>query len=191
MFLNNVKFILSAPNKFSWPDDDLKEICILGKSNVGKSSFINAICNNNKLARISSTPGCTKLLNFYNVNDQFRIVDAPGYGYAKTSLLDNKSFINMMHQYIYQRDNVVLFILLVDSRLKPTQDDINAYKMLKQSEKEILIIATKSDKLNQSGRYNAKKNITEVFGNDDTYLLVSKDDKKSIEAVVEKIINNI
>ena len=89
MFLSKIKFLISAPNKNSWPKEELNEICFLGKSNVGKSSLLNTICNNSKMARVSSTPGCTKLLNFFEIDGTYRIVDAPGYGYAKTSLLND------------------------------------------------------------------------------------------------------
>ena len=92
MLLSNVNFILSAPNKKSWPEDDKKEVCFLGKSNVGKSSLLNALTNNKKMAKVSSTPGCTKLINFFDVDGKYRIVDAPGYGYHKNSISSDKLF---------------------------------------------------------------------------------------------------
>ena len=92
MYLTNVKFILSAPNKDSWPKDDVKEVCFLGKSNVGKSSLLNAITNNKKMAKVSSTPGCTKLINFFDIGGKYRLVDAPGYGYHKNSITSDKMF---------------------------------------------------------------------------------------------------
>ena len=130
MSLSNVSFVISAPNKKSWPNDNLSEVCILGKSNVGKSTFINTLCNN-KLAE-SLPPGRTRLLNFFAVGDSFRLVDAPGYGYAKTTLKEDASFASMMEEYIFERDNAVLFILLVDSRHYPSEDDILCYEMLKK-----------------------------------------------------------
>ncbi len=191
MYFKNVKFILSAPNRNSWINDDLKEICFLGKSNVGKSTLINTICMNKKLARTSSTPGCTKLLNFFDVNGEFRIVDAPGYGFAKASLLDNKNFIDMMHDYVNNRKNAVLFIQLLDSRRIPSSDDILCYNMLKDAKRNILLVATKSDKLNQSEKAKAIKNINGAFKNENDILFISKNDKKSIEKLIEKIRNNI
>lgn len=159
MFLSKIKFIISAPNKNSWPNDKLNEICFLGKSNVGKSSLLNAISNNNKLARVSATPGCTKLLNFFEVDNSYRIVDAPGYGYAKTSLLNDESFANMMDEYIFERENVKLFVLLLDSRRNLSEDDISCLKMLKQTNKEVVIVGTKCDKLNQSMKSKFIKNV--------------------------------
>ena len=159
MFLSKIKFIISAPNKNSWPKDDLNEICFLGKSNVGKSSLLNTICNNSKMARVSSTPGCTKLLNFFEVDESYRIVDAPGYGYAKTSLLNDESFAKMMDEYIFERENVKLFVLLVDSRRELSNDDIDCLEMLKKTNKEVIVVGTKADKLNQSSKSKFTKNV--------------------------------
>ena len=159
MFLSKIKFIISAPNKASWPKDNLNEICFLGKSNVGKSSLLNAISNNSKLARVSSTPGCTKLLNFFEVDSTYRIVDAPGYGYAKTSILNDSAFAKMMDEYIFERENVKLFVLLVDSRRELSQDDIDCLDMLKKTSKEVVVVGTKCDKLNQSMKSKFIKNV--------------------------------
>lgn len=159
MYLSKVKFIISAPNKNSWPKDSLNEICLLGKSNVGKSSFLNAITNNSKLARVSSTPGCTKLLNFFTVDDTYRIVDAPGYGYAKTSLLNDELFSKMMEEYMFERENVKLFVLLIDSRRNLSNDDIDCLNMLASTGKEVVVVGTKVDKLNQSMKAKFKKNV--------------------------------
>lgn len=163
MSLANVTFILSAPNKSSWPIDDKKEVCFLGKSNVGKSSLLNAITNNKKMAKVSSTPGCTKLINFFDVDGKYRIVDAPGYGYHKNSITSDKMFAKMMDEYINQRENVELFVLLVDSRHPLSEDDINCFNSLINTGKEIIIVATKADKLNQKMRSQYKKNIVDVF----------------------------
>lgn len=163
MSLANVTFILSAPNKNSWPMDDKKEICFLGKSNVGKSSLLNALTNNKKMAKVSSTPGCTKLINFFDVDGKYRIVDAPGYGYHKNSITSDKMFAKMMDEYINERENVKLFVLLVDSRHSLSDDDIDCFNSLINTGKEIIIVATKADKLNQKMKAQYKKNIVEVF----------------------------
>lgn len=163
MFLSKIKFIISAPNKNSWPQDDLNEICFLGKSNVGKSSLLNTMCNNSKMARVSSTPGCTKLLNFFEVDNSYRLVDAPGYGYAKTSLLNDENFAKMMEEYIFKRENVKLFVLLVDSRRELSQDDIDCLNLLKQTKTEVLVVGTKSDKLNQSSKSKFTRNVKDVI----------------------------
>ena len=163
MPLANVNFILSAPNKASWPMDDKKEVCFLGKSNVGKSSLLNALTNNKKMAKVSSTPGCTKLINFFDVDDKYRIVDAPGYGYHKNSIHSDKLFAKMMDEYIKERENVNMFVLLLDSRHPLSEDDINCFNTLITTGKEIVIVATKADKLNQKMRNDYKKNIVSVF----------------------------
>ncbi len=188
MFLSKIKFIISAPNKASWPKDSLNEICLLGKSNVGKSSFLNAISNNNKIARVSSTPGCTKLLNFFEVDSSYRIVDAPGYGYAKTSILDDKKFAKMMEEYIFERENVKLFILLVDSRRELSHDDIDCLEMLKKTNKEVLVIGTKADKLNQSMKSKFIKNISNVISSK-VYLtsILKKDSFNEIIMYIDKV----
>ncbi len=185
MFLSKIKFIISAPNKDSWPKDDLNEICFLGKSNVGKSSLLNAMSNNSKLARVSSTPGCTKLLNFFEVDGTYRIVDAPGYGYAKTSILNDKSFANMMEEYIFDRDNIKLFVLLVDSRRELSSDDISCLKLLMRTNKDIVVVGTKADKLNQSAKSKFKKNVIDVI-NTKVYL-TSITNKNSLNELVELI----
>lgn len=185
MFLSKIKFVISAPNKNSWPNDNLNEICFLGKSNVGKSSLLNAISNNSKLARVSSTPGCTKLLNFFEVDNAYRIVDAPGYGYAKTSILDDKSFVNMMDEYIFSRENVKLFILLVDSRRELSNDDISCLNLLMKTNKEIIVVGTKADKLNQSGKSKFKKNIIDVIKT--KVYLTSITNKNSYNELIEYI----
>lgn len=185
MFLSKTKFIISAPNKDSWPKDDLNEICFLGKSNVGKSSLLNAMSNNTKLARVSSTPGCTKLLNFFEVDETYRIVDAPGYGYAKTSILNDENFAKMMEEYIFDRDNVKLFVLLVDSRRELSSDDISCLKLLMKANKDIVVVGTKADKLNQSAKSKFKKNVIDVI-NTKVYL-TSITNKNSLNELVELI----
>lgn len=163
MPVTNVSFVISAPNKDSWPKDEKPEVCFLGKSNVGKSSLLNALTNNKKMAKVSSTPGCTKLINFFDVNNEYRIVDAPGYGYHKNSIGSDKQFAKMMNEYIKERDNVKLFVLLVDSRHPLSDDDINCFNTLITTGKEIVIVATKADKLNQKMKSLYKKNIVDVF----------------------------
>ena len=188
MFLSKIKFVISAPNKNSWPKDELNEICFLGKSNVGKSSLLNAISNNSKLARVSSTPGCTKLLNFFEIDSTYRIVDAPGYGYAKTSILNDKNFAKMMEEYIFERENVKLFVLLVDSRRDLSNDDIDCLEMLKKTNKEVIVVGTKCDKLNQSMKSKFIKNVANNI-NAKVYLtsIMKKDTVNELTDYIDKI----
>lgn len=189
MPLTNVSFILSAPNKDSWPNDDRSEVCFLGKSNVGKSSLLNALTNNKKMAKVSSTPGCTKLINFFDVDSRYRLVDAPGYGYHKNSITSDKLFAKMMNEYINERDNVKLFVLLVDSRHPLSDDDIDCFNSLITTGKEIIIVATKADKLNQKMRNQYQKNIVNVFkeSGDMKIFLTSVIDKRDIDKLVSYI----
>ena len=189
MYLANVKFVISAPNKNSWPIDEKKEVCFLGKSNVGKSSLLNSLTNNKKIAKVSSTPGCTKLINFFDIDNRYRLVDAPGYGYHKNSIASDRSFMRMMEEYIHERENVVLFVLLVDSRHPLSEDDINCFNSLIETGKEIAIVATKADKLNQKMKNAYKKNIENIFkeSGDLKIFLTSSLDKRNIELVVDYI----
>lgn len=135
-----------------YPEDKKNEFLILGRSNVGKSSFINTIINRKNLARTSSKPGKTQTLNFYLVNKDFYIVDVPGYGYAATSKKQIEKFGVMIEEYLKQRPYLKHVFLLVDYRHKPTEDDVLMYKFLKYYNLPVTIVATKYDKVNRSLR---------------------------------------
>ena len=135
-----------------YPDDKKNEFLCLGRSNVGKSSFINTIMNRKNLARISSKPGKTTTLNFYLINNDFYIVDVPGYGYAQTSKKQIEKFGIMIEEYLKQRPDLKHVFLLVDYRHKPTEDDVLMYKFLKYYNIPVTIVATKYDKVNRSLR---------------------------------------
>ncbi len=133
-----------------YPDDNKPEIAFVGKSNVGKSTLINAILNRKSLARTSSQPGKTRTINFYNVNDSIYIVDLPGYGYAKASKTDIQKWSVMIEKYLQKRECLSGIILLIDIRHEPSKNDIMMYNWLKHYGYDIIIAATKSDKLNRS-----------------------------------------
>lgn len=135
-----------------YPEDKRSEILILGRSNVGKSSFINTIINRKNLARTSAKPGKTQTLNFYLVNDDFYLVDVPGYGYAATSKKQIEKFGIMIEEYLKQRQYLKHVFLLVDYRHKPTEDDILMYNFLKYYNLPVTVICTKYDKVNKSLR---------------------------------------
>ena len=191
MFLKNVKYILSAPSKQFWVADDRKEICIVGRSNVGKSTFINKICNHNSLAKVSGTPGYTKYINFFDVNNTFYLVDSPGYGYAKASWTRDKSFANMMQEYIYERPNLVCVIMIVDAKVVMTSDDYLLLDMLRDANRKVQIIASKVDKTNQSLRSafmkKAKENLNEEELNN--LLFYSALDNRTVDKVVERVLS--
>ncbi len=162
MFLNNVKYILSAPSSKYWPDESKKEICIVGRSNVGKSTLINKMTNNRNMAKVSKTPGLTKYLNFFDVNNSYSLVDTPGYGYAKASRNRDESFANMMHEYIYNRKSLICIYVIIDSKIGFTDDDILLLDMAKDAYRDVVIVTSKYDKLNQKMKHQLKMQVKEL-----------------------------
>ncbi len=133
-----------------YPSDNKPEIAFVGKSNVGKSTLINAILNRKALARTSSQPGKTRTINFYNVNDKIYVVDLPGYGYAKASKTEIQKWGVMVESYLQKRESLSGIILLIDIRHEPGKNDIMMYDWLKHYHYPMIIVATKADKLNRS-----------------------------------------
>lgn len=133
-----------------FPKDALPELAIVGKSNVGKSSLINMLLGRRKLARISSTPGKTRTINFYEINNQFYFVDLPGYGYAKVAKSQQQQWGQMIENYLYQRDCLTGILFLVDIRHAPGKNDLLMYQWLKHYGFPVILVATKSDKLKRS-----------------------------------------
>lgn len=133
-----------------YPSDDLKEIAFAGRSNVGKSSLLNTITGRKKLARVSGSPGKTRTINFYIVNDEFRIVDLPGYGYAKVSRSVSESWGEMMEKYFESRENLLKVVQLVDIRHEPSKQDIEMYQYLRHYGLDGVVVATKADKISRN-----------------------------------------
>ena len=148
-----------AVKKETYPANNLPEFAFAGRSNVGKSSFINAMLGRKNLARTSSTPGKTRTINFYKVNEDLRLVDLPGYGYAKVSKKEKDSWANIINEYLETRENLLETILLVDIRHDPTQLDLQMYDYLLASGFSGIVIATKKDKISKS---TVKKNIDNI-----------------------------
>ncbi|MDD6271930.1 MAG: ribosome biogenesis GTP-binding protein YihA/YsxC [bacterium] len=176
-----------------YPEDKKSEVLILGRSNVGKSSFINTIINRKNLARTSAKPGKTQTINFYLVNKQFYIVDVPGYGYAATSKAQIKKFGVMIEEYLKQRPYLKHVFLLVDYRHKPTADDILMYKFLKYYNLPVTIVCTKYDKVNRSLRVKQddliKKTINPSLGDEIVnFSSITKIGKDRIYEIIEKVI---
>ena len=144
---SNVDIITSAVNPEHYPETGLKEIALSGRSNVGKSSFINAMCGRKGVARTSSKPGKTITLNFYNADNKFVFVDVPGYGYAKQSKSEREKWGGMIEGYLKERPTLTCVVQLVDLRHPPTADDISMYDFLKYYELPVIIVATKADKI--------------------------------------------
>lgn len=177
-----------------YPEDKKNEFLILGRSNVGKSSFINTIINRKNLARTSSKPGKTQTLNFYLINKEFYFVDVPGYGYANTNKKQIEKFGIMIEEYLKQRQMLKHVFLLVDYRHKPTEDDILMYKFLKYYNLPVTIICTKYDKVNRSARIKQddliKNTLTPDLGDEIVnFSSVTKYGKDRIYEILENVIN--
>ena len=147
MIIKNLQFEISAVKKEQYPKNRLPEIVLVGKSNVGKSSFINTMINRKKLARTSSEPGKTRQLNFYNMDNIFYFVDLPGYGYSKMSKQEQAKVGEFIEYYLANRKEICLIIFLVDIRHKPTSNDFLMYDYVIRSGLPCIIIANKSDKI--------------------------------------------
>ncbi|MBP1930382.1 ribosome biogenesis GTP-binding protein YihA/YsxC [Ammoniphilus resinae] len=142
--------VISAVSSKQYPEDALPEIALAGRSNVGKSSFINTLLNRKNLARTSSKPGKTQTLNFYKINDQLYFVDVPGYGFAKVSKSEKEKWGRMIEEYFTGREELKAVVQIVDLRHPPTRDDIAMYQFLKHHQIPIIIVATKADKISKN-----------------------------------------
>ena len=159
---NNVSFVKSTPSVKERPQDQLPEVLIVGKSNVGKSSLINTLCQRKSLAYTSSKPGHTRLLNYYNIDNKFFLVDAPGYGYAKGGVDLDRLFGTMMDEYFTDNDYLKLVLLLIDSRREFGENDTEILNYLIENKIPYFVVITKTDKINQKGRSELNKRLKEM-----------------------------
>ncbi len=158
----NASLLTTAVKYDQYPPADIPEIALVGRSNVGKSSLINCLANRKNLARTSSTPGKTATINFYDIAGKYRIVDLPGYGYAKVSKQEKEKWAGMIENYLSRRENLVQVIQLVDARHKPTTDDIMMFEWIREYNYEPFVVATKLDKLKKS---QIEANLTAIYEN--------------------------
>ena len=187
----NVNFIKSCPNRKEKPQDLKPEVLIVGKSNVGKSSLINALCNKKRLAFTSSKPGHTKLLNYFNIDNKFYLVDAPGYGYAKGGVDLDALFGEMMEDYFYDNKFLKAVLILLDSRREIDESDKELIDFVNESNIPYYFVITKSDKLNQSAKAATVKRIKEYGFPTDRVLYTSRLEPRSwdkLRQVIEKIV---
>lgn len=147
MIVKNPKFEISAVKPSQYPDNDLPQIVLVGKSNVGKSSFINTMLNRKKLARTSSEPGKTRQINFYNVDEKFYFVDLPGYGYSKMSKEEQVRVGNFIEEYLSKCKKITLIVFLIDIRHAPTENDRLMYNYIINTNSPCLVVANKADKI--------------------------------------------
>lgn len=161
-----------AVSKNQYPKDDLLEIAFVGRSNVGKSSFINSMVNRKNLAKTSAKPGKTRTINFYNINNELRLVDLPGYGYAKVSKKEKEKWGKIIEEYLNTRENLIEVILLVDIRHEPTELDVIMYNWIRSYDFRGLVIATKADKISKGKYQKHIKLIKNRLGVDDANLII-------------------
>lgn len=196
MIIKSIEFIGSVVNPKGYPTDGLPQIILAGRSNVGKSSFINAMLNNNKVARVAKTPGKTRLLNFFKINQKFYFVDVPGYGYANVSKDQYDQFQTMIETYLVRSQQLTLAVLLLDMRHSPTADDIQMYSYLKNRGLPVLVVLTKSDKLSGNGKAKQKQLIAKeigLIGKDKMfpYSAITKTETPQIWEYIESVIPEI
>lgn len=193
MIIKTSEFVTSAVKKHQYPEDNKPEVAFVGRSNVGKSSLINSITNRRKLAKVSNTPGRTRLVNFFEVNGYFYLVDLPGYGYAKVSKKEKESWGKIIEDYLYLRTPLKRVVLLVDSRHKPTADDCNMYDWIKHYGYECIIIATKSDKISNNERKKCENLIKETLHWDpyDKFMFFSSLNRKNQQELVDLVFGDL
>lgn len=185
MKIESVELKTMATRISQYPSDNKKEFLLVGRSNVGKSSFINTLINRKNYARTSSKPGKTQTLNFYLVNELFYLVDVPGYGYASVSKEMQQKFGMMIEEYLINRENLQRVFMLIDYRHKPTENDIIMFNFLKYYNLPVTIVATKYDKINTSLRNRQDKVINNSFklGEKDNIVFFSSITKKGKDEI--------
>ena len=185
----NVNFVKSCPNRKEKPQDVKPEVLVVGKSNVGKSSLINALCDKKRLAFTSSKPGHTRLLNYYDIDKKFYIVDAPGYGYAKGGIDLDRLFAEMMDSYFSNNRELKLVLVLLDARREISNDDQEIIDYIKESGFPYFIVITKIDKVNQKEKAALNKRLkAQEFASECVFYTSSLDNEglNSLKKGIEK-----
>ena len=192
MKILDVKLTISAVRKSQFPEDSKSEFLLVGRSNVGKSSFINTLINRKNFARTSSIPGKTQTLNFYLINDYFYLVDAPGYGYAKVNKQLKNKFGLIMEDYLEARENMKMVFMLIDFRHKPTEDDVMMYKYLKHYDIPVSVVCTKLDKVTKNSHQKQLNLISKTLEIDkEELILFSSVTKTGKQEIYSKIIEKL
>lgn len=189
---HNADILLSAANKSHYPQDEIPEVALAGRSNVGKSSFINTLLNRKNLARTSGKPGKTQLLNFFNIDDKLRLVDVPGYGYARVSKKEREKWGRMIEEYLTSRENLKAVVSLVDFRHEPSADDVQMYEFLKYYEIPVILVATKADKIPR-GKWNKHESMIKKkldFDTSDSFIIFSSVTKEGLEKSWDEILDH-
>lgn len=188
--MKEAKYIKGATNVSQAPSE-LPIFLLLGRSNVGKSSFINSITNRKSLAKTSGTPGKTIVLNYYLINNSFYLVDAPGYGYARRAKSTKDEFIVMIENILLNHPKIVSVLLLIDFKVGPTEDDLDIYNFLLSLNLKIIVIATKNDKIAKTRRPKHEKEIKNKLLNPPYFYAISNTEKNNIENIKNEILERI
>ena len=193
MNLNNVKMLVSAVKPSQYPQNNIPDIAFAGRSNVGKSSMINKLLNRKNLARVSSNPGKTATINFFEVDETFNLVDLPGYGFAKVSKAEKEKWGKMIEEYLFKREELIQVVLLVDMRHKPSNDDVLMYNWIKESGFNPLVIATKHDKLRPSLRDGALQLIKDTLNTEFVIPFSSEKGtgRDEVWSIIENLLNGV
>ena len=189
MKVNKAEIVMSAVGPDQYPEGQLPEIALAGRSNVGKSSFINTLLGRKNLARTSSKPGKTQTLNFYFINESFYFVDVPGYGYAKVSKKERARWGAMINEYLLERDNLQAVVSLIDMRHEPTKEDCQMYDFLKYYDIPVIVVATKADKIPR-GKWNKHESMIKKalnFDKKDEFIIFSSETKEGKERAWQAI----
>ena len=188
MLIKNPRFEISVMNKSQYPKNNLPEIVLAGKSNVGKSSFVNSMINRKSLARTSSAPGKTRQLNFYNMDDKFYFVDLPGYGYSEMSKAEQVKVGASTESYLKSRKNINLIILFIDIRHKPSENDIMMLDFIKHTGKHYIVITSKADKIAKTKVSSCVADISKILDvPEDLIFAYSSETKLNQETIWEVI----
>lgn len=183
----NARFIKSAPSLKEAPQGQFPEVLLVGKSNVGKSSLINALCNKKSLAFVSGKPGHTRLLNYYNIDDKIYLVDAPGYGYAKGGFDLDKLFGTMMEDYFNNASRLKLVLILLDSRRELGENDVEIINYIRERDLNHLLVFTKVDKVNQKEKSQLLKHLSEIGIEKDEIIFTSTLKTRTFDVLRNKI----
>ncbi len=189
MLVKNPKLKISAVSPKQYPTNNLPQIVLVGKSNVGKSSFINTLVNRKKLARTSSEPGKTRQINFYDIDNKFYLVDLPGYGFSKMSKIEQEKVGNFIEEYLQKSKNISLIIFLIDIRHNPTENDKLMYNYILKNNFPCMVIVNKADKLAVTKVLNEVENLQKILNplKDITFLPCSSERKIYTDRVWEEI----
>lgn len=190
MKIRSTEITMSAVNKSQYPPEGIPEIALVGRSNVGKSSIVNTLLNRRNFARTSQTPGKTRTINFYLINEEFYFVDLPGYGYAKVAKSEKQKWGGIMERYLEDRDVLCSILLLIDIRHEPTEDDKLMYEWIKHYGYNCVVVATKSDKISR-GQYQKHISIIRKklqMAQEEKVIPVSSLKKTGVEELWQEII---